>query len=85
MWLVAAVAVMLSLPSLLGLIAISQHTEMQIEEGMTRQELIQIAGRPHQIGSDETWYYNVWRGPLPVDSLIVGFDDNGVVNGVSPH
>ena len=78
---VAAIAIVFGLRNLLGSVAISNSAAFSIEEGMTQEELLSIAGRPHTVGWDGTWYYCYWEGLLPSGGMGVEFDDDGVVDG----
>ena len=55
-----------------------------IEETLTRDDVLRIAGSPHGRKGNEEFYYNVWNGPVFFsDMLIVVFDDEGKVIGMS--
>ena len=81
--LVAVVALAMACYSAIAGFAIPNETSNQIIEGLTREQVLQIAGKPHQTdGSD--WYYRVWNGFVPYsDMMLVGFDKNGEVDCVS--
>ena len=61
--------------------AISSSTADQINKGMTRQQVLDVAGKPHYIGNGGVWDYRVWNGfVVHSDPLHVGFDKNGLVD-----
>jgi outer membrane protein assembly factor BamE (lipoprotein component of BamABCDE complex) len=54
-----------------------------IREGMTRSEIVQIAGEPHR-DQGNWWYYNVRSGlAIYSDMLKIEFDQNGFADWVS--
>ena len=63
--------------------AISSEQSDRISKGMTRDDVLGIAGTPHQ-KDQHGWQYRVWNGWLPYsDMLKVEFGENGSVNWVS--
>ena len=65
---------------------ISKPQVQQLRFGMTRQEVIEILGKPHQLVTndpDGDWYYRCNFPSLTSDPLYIGFDEDGRVNWVS--
>lgn len=44
----------------LSSVFISQGTALRVQEGMTRKEVADLAGNPHEVGENGSWLYNVW-------------------------
>lgn len=66
-----------------GIYAIPATTLQRIQHGMTRQEVIEVAGEPYSEHNGDM-YYRVWNGYVTYsDSLVVAFDREGRVNWVS--
>lgn len=79
---VAVGATLLAAWSLTGRIAITNSNFNRITNGMTKQEVIAVAGRPHEIDSieDNAWSYTIWNGFVPYsDPRYVFFDQNDLV------
>ena len=53
---------------------------MQINEGMTKQEVLDMIGEPHRIGARDEWLYRVSGAG---DLYILEFDENDVLTWVS--
>ena len=68
---------------LAGRVGISKYARGRIWEGMTRSEVVEHVGEPHNIDGDGVWYYRVWSGVLPSSHLIVDFDSEGHVDLIS--
>ena len=48
-------------------IAISRTTFNRISQGMTKDEVIAVAGKPHEVNSidENSWSYYIWNGFVP--------------------
>jgi len=78
---VLVMSALLAASSAMSRFAIRGSTADQIHEGMTKQQVLDVAGKPHYIGNDGVWDYRVWNGfVLYSDPLHVGFDENGRVD-----
>ena len=69
-----------------GRIAISNSTSHRIVEGMTKQEVLNIAERPHYTNTvdDNCWDYRVWNGIVFYsDPMHVCFDENECVDVIA--
>jgi outer membrane protein assembly factor BamE (lipoprotein component of BamABCDE complex) len=65
---------------------ISKAQVQQLRYDMTRQEVIDVLGEPHQLVTGDPegdWYYWCDYPTLLSDPLYIGFDPDGRVNWVS--
>lgn len=63
--------------------AIPENTAASIKLGMSKAEVMEIAGEPHR-QRPGIWLYRVWNGPVTYsDMLGVKFDENDRVTWVS--
>ena len=65
---------------LAGRVAISRTNFNCISQGMTKDQVIAVAGRPHEVNSIEenSWSYYIWNGFVPFsdpDYVFFGDDD----------
>ena len=55
-----------------------------IEDTLTRDDVLRIAGPPHNQRGDAHYCYNVWNGPVFFsDMFCIDFDEDGKVTWMS--
>ena len=78
---------LITISSCFSRVAISTKTLdrlYDLEETLTRDDVLRIAGPPQGRDGNEEFYYNVWNGPVFFsDSFLIVFDEAGKVTWMS--
>ena len=62
-------------------LGVTKYQEEQLRVGMTKDEVVQVLGKPHDSGDMKSDFWIYWTHPRTFDPLKLGFDKDGRLCG----